>query len=496
MIAIAVDERPARADPASSLAALAAVVVAIGGVAMVAGSPRFFVLTSAALAVGVVLGMMLPDRSLFDAVSGVGAAFLLFAAGLLLLGVAASSMEFERPPPPEVLLVCVLVVGLDWDRVVRLRVRVLASGAWLVPALAIADEPGDALPLGLVWFAVACTALWLLQRDGVGVVARATPLAPQPARSGLRPMELLGVAGASAAIALLLALLVGVPSCSLFPDESDVPSDLSDSIGDPDLGGSGGSGGSGSGTGSASGGGSGSGGASGGSGSGSAGPVDSGSLYYDGNEAYRYDPEAGRYYRDPANDYGFKDPNGDVWVPAENGKPLPPGAEIGDGEVRDGRLPSGGSDGSGGEVGTGDQADDRDRDSPSIAGLLAALATLGVLGVIGYLLWRRWGGGGPDHAPRSWAEDATHQLQEEGRRRGRRRADHEPVATYARALGAETGDARLAAVGAVVSAALFASTPPEPSACAWVDAVLAELAEAELTEAEVVERVPADAISS
>jgi hypothetical protein len=444
---------------------------------MVAGSLRFFLLTAGALTVGVVVGMLLPDRTLFDAVSGVGAAFLLFAAGLLLLGVAASSMEFERPPPPEALLVCVLVVGLDWDRVVRLRVRVLASGAWLVPALAVADDPGDALPLGLVWFAVACTALWLLQRDGVGVVTRATPLAPHPARSGLRPLELLGVAGASAAIALLLALVLGVPSCSLFPDESDVPGDLSTSIGDPDLGGgSGGVGGSGSGAGSASGGAGGS-----GSGSGSVGPVDSGSLYYDGNEAYRYDPATGQYYRDPANDYGFKDPDGDVWVPAENGKPLPPGAEIGDGEVRGGRFPSGEmADGAGG---SGEQADAAERDggddSPSLAGLIAALVTLVVLGVIGYLLWRRWGGGGTDLAPRSWAEEAARRLEEEGRRRGRPRADHEPVTTYARELAADTGDTRLAAAGVVVSAALFAPTPPEPSACAWVDAVLAELAAAE-----------------
>jgi len=68
------------------------------------------------------------------------------------------------------------------------------------------------------------------------------------------------------------------------------------------------------------------------------------------------------------------------------------------------------------------------------------------------------------------------------------------VATYARALAAETGDDRVAAAGSVISSALFAPRSPEPSACAWVDAVLADLTAAE--PAEHAPAAPAGAVSS
>ena len=67
MMAIAVDQRPARADLAGKAASLAALVCAIGGVALVLSSPTFFFLTSVALVTGGVAGELLPHRALFAA---------------------------------------------------------------------------------------------------------------------------------------------------------------------------------------------------------------------------------------------------------------------------------------------------------------------------------------------------------------------------------------------------------------------------------------------
>lgn len=478
MMAIAVDQRPARADLAGKAASLGAVVCAVAGVALVLSSPTFFFLTTLALVAGVVVGELLPDRSLFDSISGIGAAGLLFVGGVLLWAAAAYATHIG-PPPPQILLLLVFVAGLDWDRVLRLRVRVVLSGAWLVPALALVDDAGDAIPLGLLWFGVALTALWVLQRDGQGVVPRPATMATvggNPSR--LQPGEFFGVAGVSAVVALVLAILLGAPSCSLFDrPQPDLPGNLEGQLGDAINPGEPTSGfpnsdanGSPSGPG------------AGGGGTGEGQPGDAGEYsgrepFYDGTEAYQYDPESGMYYRDPSGDYGFKDPNGDTWVPAENGKPLPPGAQIGEGQIIGGELVEG-------EVVEGEFVpDEPEKDDEStlakVLGVLAAVVVIAALAALGYFLWRRWGGASVAPAgsgARPWGEEAARRLEVEGVRRGRNRAIDESVARYAEGLGGDIGEDRLPGVGRVISLALFGRTEPTASERGWVEQVLDELA--------------------
>jgi hypothetical protein len=78
-------------------------------------------------------------------------------------------------------------------------------------------------------------------------------------------------------------------------------------------------------------------------------------------------------------------------------------------------------------------------------------------------------------AERAWALVLVERLEAEGAERGRPRRHDEPISHYAAALGdGALADPRLGEVGLVLTAALFAPTPPDESAGAWAAQVVSD----------------------
>jgi len=105
------------------------------------------------------------SRALFASVSGVLVGGLVFV--VLLVAFLGLSSVTDRPVdlPPQLFLVALVPIGLDWHLVSRLRARVLAMGFAVIVLIGLdgsdawATSDGGALVAGLVWFAVTLGAL-------------------------------------------------------------------------------------------------------------------------------------------------------------------------------------------------------------------------------------------------------------------------------------------------------------------------------------------------
>ena len=105
---------------------------------------------------------------------------------------------------------------------------------------------------------------------------------------------------------------------------------------------------------------------------------------------------------------------------------------------------------------------------------LAALVAAGAI-VLAVVVLRRRARRRRTLIERAWAVVLVERLESEGAQRGRRRRRNEPITHYAAALGdGPLADGRLAEVGMVVSAALFAPVPPDDATGAWAAQVVDE----------------------
>jgi hypothetical protein len=78
-------------------------------------------------------------------------------------------------------------------------------------------------------------------------------------------------------------------------------------------------------------------------------------------------------------------------------------------------------------------------------------------------------------AQRAWALVLVDRLEAEGAERGRRRRRNEAISHYAAALGDDAlAHPRLAEVGLVISAAIFAPVPPSDASGVWAAHVIDE----------------------
>src|SRR5690606_1341941 len=113
-------------------------------------------------------------------------------------------------------------------------------------------------------------------------------------------------------------------------------------------------------------------------------------YHYDGDGlAYRYDGRTDTYRRAPEGDHLVpdgdgrffrKDRDGELWLPYANGKPLPPGARLGEGKWLPSPGPSGGDRPPGGS-----EADRRDRDWGGVGRVVGGLLVLA--GLLGLAVW-------------------------------------------------------------------------------------------------------------
>jgi len=138
----------------------------------------------------------------------------------LALGLAAAA-GVTGIPPVVVVLVGLVVVGLDWRKVGRLRVVPFASGVFVVGAVSL--ERGWAYPAAVAWLVTAIGALWLLQNDDRRALARPAPLAAGPDGTEVRSADLVRTLGLALVVGLAVAFLLGRPSCDNSPNPPTPP---------------------------------------------------------------------------------------------------------------------------------------------------------------------------------------------------------------------------------------------------------------------------------
>lgn len=483
------------ATPRSQVAAAAVAVSALvlGGLA----APEvlgWFVADAVALVVAIVVGLALPPLPPLRKLSGL--VLGLIVGGLAMVGTmflwAAAGLAI---PPGLVPLVALVAVGLDWRRADRLRTVVTASGAVVLLA-ALSKDP--VVVVGAVaWLALAFGTYTLLEGDRRAALPRVQPDA-RAAAAEARPDDLATTLLIAAAVALLAALVLSVPSCQRRMSGDAGGSGAGSSAGEAGAGG-----GSGSGF---------------GSGSGRYVPDPDGRFLIPGEGTPGsggeriptpdqvpdgLEPGAPRTETLPdGTQLTYEErPDGDVAVTVTD----PDGTttdwrfhERSDGLVEIDRLEPDGTtaerwffdpegelatqeDGAtGGPTPTPEpEPDASDRpDARAILQVLGILVALGLLAWLGAWWWRRRhpGGPAPDPTVPPWALALAARIDAEGAARGRARAADESVVRYGRELAAGAlPDARLAVVCEVVSDALFSAVDPGPSVASWATSTFDEI---------------------
>lgn len=451
--------RHTTATPPSQLLVAAAVVVVFTSLALRFDAPLAVLEPTAALVAGIAIGLAVDVRRLFTSVSGIVAALVCFA--LLSFGwVLLYSQDGTELPYELVPLAAVVVLGLDWRWVERLRPVAVLSGLGLVPLLE--QEVLPALALVLVWFGLTAAALWSLRRDAFDALPAPLPLAPAaPATATGASSTVLTTLAAWGVAALLVGLIGALAFSPPTPDPSDAPIGRDDPMGGGGLG-------------------------SGGLGGGGSTDTDG-----DGIPDIGADIDGdGVPERDRNGDGVPDDWAGDGQGPERVGSDrdgdgiedrydtdVGDGYEAGEG---DGSTPGGGpsADGDGTSAGpTG--TDGSDTSLGRTIGRILGVALL--VALVAAIAWwvHRERTRRRALAARPWPITVSERLEREGARRGRRRRRDEPVTSYAAALGhGVLPDDRLGAVGAAVSAALFGPGEPAVADGAWATTVIDEAVEA------------------
>lgn len=489
------------ATPRSQVAVAALVCFALLLVSGLAEAIGWGIAYSLALVAAIAIGLAAPPIPLLRRFSGLVLAILV--GGLALVGIMLLwSVGGVLVPPGVAPGLALAALGLDWRRADRLRPVVTLTGAPVL-LVALSEEPW-AIAAAVVWLAAAFATYTLLEGDRRASLPRVQPDARTAAQAS-RPDDLLTTLLIAAAVAMLAALVLGVPSCQQRLRGPDVPSP-----------------GSGSGSGSTSGGpggvGSGGPGAPGGDyvldpggqfllpsdqggGSGSVaipspedvppdlqvgepqarGTYDGGEITYELQEDG--DTEVTVTERDGTTTEWRFHPRSDGLIEIDRLEP--------DGSVAerwwydpDGELVEGTPDQDGQapppEV---DADDERERpDLATIGRVLGALVLLGLLGWLGWWWWRRRhlddGEPGVAGAP-PWALVLAARLEAAGAERGRPRGRDQTIVRYGQALAeGPLPDGRLPVVAEVVSDAIFSGVDPGPTVAAWAQSTFDEVVEA------------------
>ena len=436
------------ASPASQALAAGAVVIAIAALAVRMDATLWFAAPTAALLLGIVLGLQLDLRRWLAPVPGVVAALVTLIVLSGLWGVARSSFEMALPYAP-VPLAAVVAFGADWWWVERLRPTTLASGVLLVAVLTGETGMAATLPLVLLWFAVVAAALWSLRGDAGRAVPTPVPLvgSAPPTREPGAARTALAVAASWLVAGLLIALVGLIPLGFDSPRTSGRPG--ADGIVGPGAG---------------------QGGGDGTPGGGDIGPGLGEDTIGGPGEDRDVDGDGIPDVDIDGDGIPDIDLDGDGVPDGSAG----PGATAGRGGVAPG-PDAGGAPPDDGRTARTVGRDDGARAALRVLGALvvvllaAALVALAVRALARARARRR------ALAARPWAVRLTERLEREGTRRGRGHRRDEPVTRYATALaGGVLAHERLADVGAALSTALFGGGAPSDATGAWAARVVDE----------------------
>ena len=448
------------------------VVLALGLAAAFVDNGVAFGATAAALGAGIVIGIITPLGRWFSDVSGVAAAIV--ATFVVFLGLAfTDGGVFDEEGWLIPLVVGLGVLGLDWGFVPRLRARAVTSGVLVVPL--IGADRGWAYAGAIAWFIGLLLTLFLLERDVRRAALRPIPLTPEPPPSRINAMDFVRTAALGLAVGLVVALLLSDVTCSPRFEEVSTPTQREPSGIDgsrtearsllppsPNPGGQG--------------------------------FQDELEYSVDQNGrlvvrdaegstfTYDRDDEGRNRVRvedsDGTRTYVY-DESGDgttVTEYDEDGRKVGEYAFDSEADVGDSGA-SGPTNSPSANAPTAVAPDDAS-DSGGIPWVAIIGVTLGLAALVALTVWLMHNRIG-SRRELSWAEQLAERLDHEGRRRGRGRATSETVVEYARALaGGPLPDIRIAAVGRLVSAALFGRTAPPPDAQTWAESVVNEAAAA------------------
>lgn len=452
---------PVRSDasPTSQALVAGALMVTFAAMAVRTGSPTWFAAPTAALLVGIVIGLQADLRRWYAAVPGVLAAMItlvtLSVVWALILDLTSSFATYAIVP-----LAALAAFGGDWRWVERLRPTTVASGALLI--LLVYGEPAGTLPLLLAWFAVAAAALWSLRRDAARTVPTPAPLAgaPVPVREPGAGRTAAAVAGSWLVAGLVVALLGLIPLAFDSSDADDRPAS------DRSLGGPGAD----------------------------AEPGDDGPGYDPGPGG---DPDGG--FRDGSEGRDVdgdgipdRDIDGDGIPDVDiDGDGIPDVDRDGDGvpdELRPDTgsgSPTSGPDGRGTPPPPGDgrlvedDAGGIGSAAVRVLGIVLLVLAVAAVAVLAGRALARAQARRRALAARPWAVRLAERLDREGARRGRARRRDEPVTGYAAALAAGVlPDERLPDLGVALSAALFGAGPASEATGEWAVRVLDEAVDA------------------
>ncbi len=205
----------AQASPASQVAVFGVAASAFVLLGWLSQNYPAAVAAVTALGIGAVVGATTSvDRFFRNApglLMGVLAIPVVSLAGVIVLSLV------DAPPPPAgdqlVLGLGLLIWGLDWRRVTRLRLVPVATG---VPMSAVAVASGPALAMTLAWLALALVSLWSLEIDQRRSYEHPRSLASSGAkRPGSDATDLVASLALTLALGLVIASFAVLPSCNL-----------------------------------------------------------------------------------------------------------------------------------------------------------------------------------------------------------------------------------------------------------------------------------------
>jgi hypothetical protein len=428
----------ARASATSQVAVYLVATFALGIAGWASGGYEHAVAAMAALGLGALVGSTTEADRAFRHAPGVVVGILTTVTLTIASVIAGNALRLDigdADVASQLLLGAGLVVsGLDWRRVARLKVVPALAG--ILVLFVVATASGPVLALGVAWLALAVAALWSLEVDQRRAYPQPQVLGPAagPPDDGAR--DLLG----SLAVALLLGLVVAsfaaVPSCNPSLGDWNLPWRPGGGPGDgpsgPDL---------------------------------SSFSTDRGAFGFDGSSG---EPEVeidGQPHRLVEDGAGRPE--------LEN---LVTGERLGLTQEGDDLVARDRNGTERARFRSVDQAPDDDGGGTDWR--LMALAVLAVAAVTVLVWWwvRRRRRRSPPDGARTWAGDRVRELDRFGRAHRRPRSAGTTIHQHVAELAASVApDDRLHRVGAIVSDALFGRVEPTVEDRLWTERVILEL---------------------